>query len=173
MVFWVMTVYSLRGGYQHCRGTCCLHRLGIAVVNFVKLCWLCKIWYFYSGVFKNFGHLKCDVALLGKWLVIFWRNVSTWTLNPLNGGDSFLQNDRYHSSSDTVSHRIWHVLKHGSRNTVVHSHEVSLFFKCMGRYSMQSFVLLMFLVFAFWKIDVNKLPAFSLLSAADWAYEGK
>jgi hypothetical protein len=78
-----MTTYSLRGWYQHCGGMCCLHRLGIAVLNFVKLCCFCKIWDFYSGVFKNCGHLKCDVALLGKWLVIFWRNVLMWTLNPL------------------------------------------------------------------------------------------
>ena len=50
---------------------------------------------------------------------------------------------------------------------------MSLFFKYMGRYSVQSFVLLMFQVFAFLKIDVYILPAFSLLSAADWTYEIK
>jgi hypothetical protein len=43
----------------------------------------------------------------------------------------------------------------------------------MGRFSVQSFVLLMFQVFAVLKIDFNILPAFSLLLAADWAYERK
>lgn len=81
IMFWVfcaMTTYSLWGGYQHCGGTCYLHCLGIAVLNFVKLFCFCKIWNFYSGVFKNCGHLECDIALLGKWLVIFYRNVLTW-----------------------------------------------------------------------------------------------
>lgn len=81
VMFWVfcaMTTYSPWGGYQHCGGTCCLHRLGMAVLNFVKLFCFCKICDFYSGVFKNCGHLECDVALLDEWLVIFYRNVSTW-----------------------------------------------------------------------------------------------
>jgi hypothetical protein len=43
----------------------------------------------------------------------------------------------------------------------------------MGRYSVQSFVLPTFQVFAFLKIDVNILSAFSLLSAANWADERK
>jgi hypothetical protein len=49
----------------------------------------------------------------------------------------------------------------------------SLFFKCIGRYSVQLFVLLTFKIFEFLKIDVTILLVFSLLSAADWANERK